>query len=267
MKKFLLIFLLSFPVLYLYSQDFMPAQPLGGKQQLKYFIQSEIIYPQADLASGTEGTVQLRYGIDEKGQVSFVSFSKKVSAGCDREALRIFRMIGWEPARLRSIPVKDTGSIEIEFNIRKYNRLCRNRGYSAILYPYEPVDTSGMIYAYGKLDTAPHPIFTNDQINLAGFVAANLNYPEAAIKQNVSGVVKLLFIVEPHGRVSNIQIANSVGAGCNEEAIRILRLIKWMPGTVNRKAVRTEMSMSINFSFDRGRDGNFNPTVKSSYGG
>jgi protein TonB len=113
----------------------------------------------------------------------------------------------------------------------------------------------------------PSPIFTTPAINLAGYIAANLKYPEAAIKQNLSGNVKLGFVVEPHGKISNLMILNSLGAGCNEEAIRLVRLIKWMPGIKNDLAVRTRMSISINFSLESGPEGNFNPNIKSSYGG
>jgi TonB family protein len=176
-------------------------------------------------------------------------------------------MLEWNPATRMGLAVADSGTFNMEFNIKKYNRLCKKRGYSYHLYPFEPADTSGTIYYYRNLDVAPYPIFTNSKINLAGFIAANLKYPDAAIKQNLSGVVKIGFIVEPHGKISNLTILNSLGAGCNEEAIRIVRLMKWMPGVKDNKAVRTRMSISINFNLESGPDGNFNPTIKSSYGG
>lgn len=248
-----------------FAQEYIPAQASGGKQQLRYFIDQELIYPEAEFDVAKEGKAVLDYFINEKGQISHISFSENSTPDFNKEALRIFRMIEWEPATIRGIPISDSGTFSIEFNIHKYNRLCRQRGYTKLLYPFEPIDTSMKIYLYKNLETAPHPVFTNDKINLAGFIAANLKYPDAAVKQNLSGVVKLAFIVEPHGRISNTRIVNSLGAGCNEEAIRIVRMIKWMPGTINNKAVRTRMSISINFSLDP--DGNFNPNIKSSYGG
>jgi protein TonB len=266
-KRALTLIIFTFTYFVLQAQDFTPAQPCGGKQQLKYFIDQELIYPASALEAGTEGTVSILYSATEKGQITQVSIRKNLSPECDHEALRIFRMIEWEPATLSGIPVKDHGVFEIQFNIKKYKRLCKQRGYVAILYPYEPQDTSGTIYQYRNLETAPYPIFTNEKINLAGFIAANLKYPDAAIKQNLSGVVRVGFIVETHGRISNTQIVNSLGAGCNEEALRIVRMIKWMPGTINHKAVRTRMIISIHFSLEQGPDGNFNPNVKSSYGG
>lgn len=250
-----------------HCQEFTPTQVYGGKVQLKTFIDQELIYPEPALQSETEGTVLVLYHISEKGQVSHVRYDQKLSPECDLEALRIFRMLEWEPARRRGVAVADSGQFTIEFNIKKYNRLCKKRGYNSLYFPYEPIDTSGRIYFYKNLESAPHPIFTNEGITLAGFIAANLKYPEAAIKQNISGIVTLAFVVEPHGRISNTHIVNSLGAGCNEEALRILQMIKWMPGTLNHQAVRTRMRLSVNFNLEPGPDGNFNPNVKSSYGG
>ncbi len=250
-----------------HCQEFIPSQVYGGKQQLKTFIEQELIYPGSALQAETEGTVSVFYQINEKGQVSHVRFDKRLSPDCDLETLRIFRMLEWEPAMVRGIAKSDSGHFNIEFNIKKYNRLCKQRGYKALYFPYEPADTSGRIYLYKNLETAPRPLFTNEGITLAGFIAANLQYPEAAIKQNVSGVVTLAFVVETHGRVSNTHIVNSLGAGCNEEALRILQMIKWMPGTMNQQAVRTRMKLSINFNLEQGPGGSFNPNVKSSYGG
>jgi TonB family protein len=257
----------TFLAFVLHAQEFIPASAIGGNQQIKYFIDQELIYPPSAYETGIEGKVAINYSVDEKGQIAYIIFRDKLTPDCDRETLRIFRMFEWEPATVNGIPVKDNGVFEVSFNIKKYNRLCKQRGYTLLLYPYEPQDTSLTIYQYRNLETAPHPIFTNEKINLAGFVAANLKYPDAAIKQNLSGVVTVGFIVEPHGRISNTYIVNSLGAGCNEEALRIVRMIKWMPGTQHRMAVRTRMSISISFSLEQGPDGNFNPNVKSSYGG
>jgi len=267
MKKFKFVIILSFLSYQISAQEFTCPQPVGGKIQLKQFIEQELMYPENSLVAGTEGIVSICSKINQKGQVTSVNFRNRVSHDCDREALRIIRMLEWEAGTHRGIPIEDSCTIDIEFNIRKYNRLCKLRGYTSHLYPYEPMDTSGILYLYRNLETAPHPVFTSDKISLAGFIAANLVYPEAAIKQNLSGVVKIGFIVEPHGRISNPRILNSVGGGCNEEALRVVKLLKWMPGTVNRLAVRTRMSISINFNQEQGPDGNFNPIIKSSYGG
>lgn len=252
---------------FLFSQEYLEAHAIGGKQQVRYFIDQELIYPESSLSNGIEGKVYFLFDIDQTGNTNNLRNIQFPDSATYLEALRIFNLIEWVPATLGGSPVKDTDHFEVEFNIKKYNRLCRSRGYKSIVNPYEPIDSSGKIFWYRNLDEVPFPIFADSKQNLATFIAANLKYPEEAIRQNLTGVVKLSFVVETNGKISNTEIVNSVGAGCNEEAIRILRLLKWMPGIYDQKAVRTRTSMTISFSLDRGNDGIFNPVVKSSYGG
>lgn len=267
MKNTLLSIVLFIMSNILFGQDFIDAQPVGGNQQLHYFINQELTYPREMIDQNIEGKVYFIFDIDENGHTSGIRNVQSPDERAFNETIRIFKLIEWAPATLRGFPVKSIKHFEIDFNIKKYNRICKARGYTTIINPYEPVDTSGKVYWYKNLHTAPYPIFADKKMTLAGYIAANLEYPDAAIRQNVSGVVKLSFIVETNGKISNVLTVNSVGAGCNEEAIRMLYLIKWMPGVFDDKAVRTRTSMSISFSLDQGPDGIFNPVVKSSYGG
>jgi TonB family protein len=249
------------------AQDFVSAEPVGGRNQLRYFIDQELVYPEVMYNNEIEGTVSFLFDIDEKGHVIDIRNITMPDSSALAETLRIFYLIEWQPATFRGIASKDTKKFEITFNKKKYNRLVKVRGYSIILNPYEPIDSSGKIYWYRNVETSPHPVFSKKEQNLSSFIAANLKYPEAAIKQNVSGTVKLSFVVETNGKISNMVIVNSLGAGCNEEAIRLLRSLNWMPGTYDGKAVRTRTSLAISFNLDRGADGLFNPVIKSSYGG
>lgn len=267
MKAFISFLFLLFNCPLLFSQDFIESQPVGGKYQLDYFIDQELVYPEEMYDKGIEGKVFFLFDIDEKGHPSNFRDISSPHENALTEVMRIFELIEWIPATHRGYPTKDTKHFEIEFNVKKYNRLCKTRGYKTVLNPFEPIDSSNIIHWYRTLDEAPHPIFIEKNQNLASYIATNLKYPELAIRQNVTGVVKLNFVVEANGKISNLTIVNSVGAGCNEEAIRILRSLKWMPGILNGKAVRTRTSLSISFSLDPANNGLFNPVVKSSYGG
>lgn len=267
MKNTLLSILLVIVSISLYGQDFIDSQPVGGNQQLHHFINQELTYPQNMIDQNIEGKVSFQFDIDEKGQISNIRNIQSPDKSAYAESIRIFELIEWTPATLRGFPVTSTKHFQIDFNIKKYDRICKSRGYKKIINPFEPIDTSGRIYWYKNLHIAPYPIFTDKNTTLASFIAGNLKYPSAALKQNVSGIVKLSFIIETNGRISNILTVNSVGAGCNEEAIRMLNLIKWMPGIYNDQAVRTRTSFSISFNLDTGPDGLFNPVIKSSYGG
>jgi hypothetical protein len=98
-----------------------------------------------------------------------------------------------------------------------------------------------------SLEAPPRAILDSNYTSVHEYIRANLLFPEAAQKLNIEGEVKLRFVVEITGLPSNISILQPVGGGCTEEAIRILKLIRWMPGIVDGKGVRTCYYLNIRF--------------------
>ena len=81
-----------------------------------------------------------------------------------------------------------------------------------------------------------------------GGLMGNIKYPTIARKANVEGRVYVKFVVDKNGDVRNAQVVRGIGAGCDEEALRVIRLAKFEPGRLeDGEAVNTELSMSIMF--------------------
>jgi len=251
---FLMIFLLAnIRPAQVFSQEFYPASPYGGKQQLKEFINEHLVFPRSELVSGKEGNVALAFDIDVNGKPSQLKILQPVSPEINKE-----------PASYRGKSVNDHQEITIPFNIKHYRKLTRQRGYDTIPYPYRPVDTSFTTYTYKQTTKVPVPIFSKKDITFQSFMKENFNYPEMAFKQNITGIVNVNFIVEPYGLISNVYTDNRLGAGCTEEAIRLVKLIRWMPGIVNGKAVRVSMNLSITFSLDGKNKFEYQPNQASN---
>jgi protein TonB len=117
-----------------------------------------------------------------------------------------------------------------------------------------------MVFELNKTDRWPKPVFSAADRTLNNFLSRNLTYPENAYKQNISGTVKLRFVVENTGRISNIEVIESVGGGCTEEAIRVAKLVNWYPGLKNNMAVRTFMPFEITFDISGEKMGGTIPT-------
>ena len=176
--------------------------------------------------------------------VANVKVTEKVFNDVDAEALRLFKLIQWVPAMKGGQFVNTEWSVSFEFNADKYPKLCKARGYKYFKYlPDATVDSSGKIYK------APdqYPMYPKGNFALQDFIKANLEYPRQAQLANIQGTVVLHFIVEPSGLITNIGVNKSVGGGCDQEAIRILEMIKWYPGKSNNKLVRVEMSYPFYF--------------------
>lgn len=80
------------------------------------------------------------------------------------------------------------------------------------------------------------------------YLAENINYPKQAMRIGVSGKVYLQFVVEKDGSLTDIKVVKGIGAGCDEEAVRVLsEAPNWKPGKQRGKPVRVSKLVPIHF--------------------
>jgi len=68
---------------------------------------------------------------------------------------------------------------------------------------------------------------SNTSISMGGifddFIKENLEYPAMAKQNGIKGVVRLTYQITKEGQLDNITVVDSLGYGCEEEAIRLLQ--------------------------------------------
>ena len=74
-----------------------------------------------------------------------------------------------------------------------------------------------------------------------------IRYPLQAKSLGVQGVVYVQFIVNEEGKVEKPIIIKKLGAGCDEEAIRVLKKLKFTPGYDKGKAVKVRFTLPVRF--------------------
>jgi periplasmic protein TonB len=80
------------------------------------------------------------------------------------------------------------------------------------------------------------------------FVSNNIKYPAQARRLNVEGRVYVEFIVGKDGKISDATAVKGIGAGCDEEAVRIIMAApSWNPAKQRGKPVRQRMVLPITF--------------------
>jgi len=80
------------------------------------------------------------------------------------------------------------------------------------------------------------------------FIGEHINYPQIALKTGIQGTVYISFIVETDGSLSHLDVARSIGGGCDEEALRIVNMMpKWVPAQQGNKNVRLKLTLPITF--------------------
>jgi TonB family protein len=81
------------------------------------------------------------------------------------------------------------------------------------------------------------------------FLANNIQYPDHERANNTQGTVKLSFVVEKDGKVSDVKVVKNVSYNIDKEALRVINLSRnWIPGFQYGRPVQVIFTQSINFS-------------------
>jgi len=103
----------------------------------------------------------------------------------------------------------------------------------------------------------PHQIFivveetavpTGGMSAFYDYVKSSLKYPAQAKRMDIEGKVFVQFVIEKDGSVTDVKAIKGIGAGCDEEAVRVVQNTpKWKPAKQRGKPVRQRMVLPITF--------------------
>lgn len=84
------------------------------------------------------------------------------------------------------------------------------------------------------------------------YLKNNLRYPPAASQNMIEGEVKIQFVVNEDGRLSDFKVIKGLGFGCDQEAIRLLQAgAKWLSALQNGQPLKETVTLSIRFKMPR----------------
>ncbi|GAB3202669.1 protein TonB [Pontibacter aydingkolensis] len=93
------------------------------------------------------------------------------------------------------------------------------------------------------------PSFPGGEMEMLKYLSKNIRYPAAAQRAGVEGLVVLSFVVSKTGEISEIQVVKNLGAGTDEEAMRVVKTMpKWTPGKQNGRAVPVRYTLPVRFT-------------------
>lgn len=229
----------------LFRTIYYPAEPSGGVKELEEFVKQEMVYPDQALDENIEGDVFITYLIDPKGKIKYKKVENSGHPLLKEEASRIFDKIIWEVDDERNEEELGYEKIKISFAKKKYLKLARKREYHHLPFDSTLVISDRLIpYGMNELDEAPKIVNAKSVNDL---VSENFKYPSIALERNISGRVSVIMVIEPYGIASNVRVVKPLAGGCNEETIRLVKLIRWKPGIKDGKAVRSYYEYQLNF--------------------
>ena len=117
-------------------------------------------------------------------------------------------------------------------------------------------DYEGIVEADDDYDEPPMmgllteemPEFPGGMDSLQAFLAREIQYPQVAKDNGISGTVLVEFVVEEDGRVTNAVVKVPLFPECDKEAVRaVMSLPKWKSGKNMGKPVRCYYQVPVTF--------------------
>ncbi len=82
---------------------------------------------------------------------------------------------------------------------------------------------------------------------LQQFIKENLQYPKEAFENKIEATVHVKYVVDNKGNVIEAKCVGTTGYGLEEEAIRVVRLLKY--SSVNNRKMRVTFNKKIDIHF------------------
>ncbi len=231
------------------AQSFLPPAPYGGDQAVKWLVEQEFVMDPAEVSAGTEGEVELTFTVQADGRSKDMRVSATLGEALDKEALRVGRLIRWHPASVGGSALDTERTLKIPVSAKRYKKAHAKDGPPPA-FATLPADASGEFYQDRGTDSLAVPMIPKGLRGLPTYISENVRYPEDARRRDIQGKVGVEFVVETSGNTSNLRAVEALGAGCDDEAMRLIRSMKWRPAFKNGQRVRSIVKMDIQFRLD-----------------
>lgn len=97
------------------------------------------------------------------------------------------------------------------------------------------------------------PVYPGGEEARIDFFKNNVRYPADARNKNIQGTVDYIIEIDANGKVINPKIKKGLGYGCDEEVLRVLKMMPdWQPGSIDGKPAKLMLPFSVKFTLSNG---------------
>ncbi len=216
--------------------------PVGGQREFKRLFEQEVNYPPNAINKDIGGRMIILVDIDTTGKVLAMKTKESIGKEVDAEAYRIAKLLLWEPAMHNGKALDGTAELKFKFNPYKFETIVMDRGYRDAKYPKK---STMVVFEPEEVDEEPK--IQEKYESFEEYVAKELIFPEAAKTKQVNGYVKVSFVVEPNGRVSNVKVIEALEGNCDVVALDLIHQSRWIPATQAGIPVRCTREEQLGF--------------------
>ncbi len=224
-----------------------PTYP-GGIASFYSFLGANIKYPEMAAKNNIQGHVLVSFIVEKDGSLADIKIERGLGSGTDEETVRVLKLSKkWNPGIADGKPVRVKYNIPVKFALagKKANATSSN-----IIKSTNAVVEDNTVYNFVSMENPP--TYPGGMPQFYRFLGENIKYPIAAKDNKVEGKVLVSFTVEKDGSLTDIKVDRKLGAGTDEEAVRVLKLSKrWNPGMENGRPVRVKYNIPIAFHLNK----------------
>jgi TonB family protein len=226
----------------------------NGKDGFIKWIFLRLEYPQNALEQGTGGNVTVSFTIDNDGSVKDIAVMNQANSVLSKA------VIEWAGKSPKWTPGKDAGgnivpvsfSFSVVFKIDGNNKNIRIfYGEVETMYANIKLESGEEVISYANMEEKP--MFCGENAGaFVRWVYSQLNYPPEAMEKNISGTVRIGFIINEDGSLSNIQSLKEVDSLLENAVMDIVRKSpKWTPGKYRNKLMKTSYQIPVIFKLQQ----------------
>ncbi len=92
-----------------------------------------------------------------------------------------------------------------------------------------------------------NPYYEGGTAAMKAFVKKHKTYPKSALEKKIEGRVRVRYKINYLGKVVEAKLVSGIGHGCDEEAIRVVKLLEF--NVPKNRGVRVHFFKMININF------------------
>ena len=143
------------------------------------------------------------------------------------------------------IEVPDEEEIEEEIEVDLDVEITEETVVEDIVFD-EPVEEEVAEEIFTIVEDQPQP--KGGMAAFYEYIGKKLKYPAQARRMGIEGKVFVEFVVDKDGTITDVKAIKGIGAGCDEEAIRVIQASpKWNAGKQRGRPVKVRMILPITF--------------------
>ena len=111
------------------------------------------------------------------------------------------------------------------------------------------VEGSGKLYNEEGAEIPYTPVYTPISFKgeLTKYILSNMHYPQRSMENNVEGIVYVRAEIDEKGDVRDAAISKGMNEECNEEALRLVKTLKFSPPTYDNEALPCVQRIRVPF--------------------